>query len=168
MVAIKLRIAVMHKPFRLSAVLFVLLSPSAGAQQIDESIFVNQATNFNVSVRQTAEISGARVLGVVHARRSDSQHPELYAYVPEGWQGAFCARLVTADGFLEATGTYDTRGSTGRIHRLELGSDRDGGAAWIDRLRDLPTESVAIRVRAAACDAPAGHDTIAFWNVPPD
>ncbi|MFX0547427.1 hypothetical protein ACEWPL_017985 [Roseovarius sp. S1116L3] len=157
----------MPNPFRLSFLYGLLLAPCASAQQPDDAIFVNQASNFNVTVRQTAEISGARVLGVVHSGDPDGQLPELYAHVPYGWTGAFCARLVTADGFLEATGTYDTKGRTGRFHRLELGSGELSSQAWMDRLRDLPMDSVAVRVRAGACGQPAGPDTVAFWNIPP-
>ncbi|WP_076533823.1 hypothetical protein [Roseovarius nanhaiticus] len=157
----------MSNPFRLSLILGLLLAPCVNAQQTDDAIFVNQASNFNVTVRQTAEISGARVLGVLRARHTYGDRPELYAHVPSDWKGAFCARLVTADGFLEATGTYDTQGRTGSFHRLEFGSDQQSNRAWMDRLRDLPIDSVAIRVRAGACDAPAGPDTVAFWNMPP-
>lgn len=113
---------------------------------------------FNEVVRESAQISGVVVAGVLRHGAGDTS--DLSAAIDPTWESEFiCVRVLSGDGFYEAENTY------------VLPTQWDGGVAELDfptrhgdLLSGLPEGAVAVRVTEGDCTQRQPSAALANWR----
>lgn len=113
---------------------------------------------FNEVVRESAQISGVVVAGVLRHGVGDTG--DLSAAIDPTWESEFiCVRVLSGDGFYEAENTY------------VLPAQWDGGLAQFDfptrhaeLLSGLPEGAVAVRVTEGDCSQRQPSAALANWR----
>jgi hypothetical protein len=114
--------------------------------------------HFNEVVRDSAQISGVVVAGLLH--HGDSDRTELSVAIDPNWQAdTICARVVSGDGLYEAENAYALPPSWGG-GLAEL----DFPTQYSDLLLGLSPGAVAVRVTEGDCTQRNPSAGLAHWR----
>lgn len=125
----------------------------------DGSKVVLASEPFNEVVREAAQISGARLVGLI-AVGASSLNLEVAAHIPGDWKDEkICLRVVSADGLYEAYNAY------------QVAADWPGGRASLPYPSRSPTDVAAIPadhisgiVLRGDCDSRSEEAAPVFWG----
>lgn len=135
------------------------IAPAAHAQEM-----INfTGGDFNEEFRESAQVSGSIVVGVLTAGLQEGTGSLVSARVPSDWDGGdVCVAVISADGLYNARNAYQI-GKEWAGKNAEIEHD----TAYKTELRDLPPEKVAVRVWSGGCTNEQIEYTPAFWNALP-
>ena len=136
------------------AALLIGFATCSGADTVTLQVADGQ---FNEVVRDSTQIDGVVVAGAL--RHGTGPNAEISVALPS-WESDFvCARVLSADGFYEATNAYPLpSGWVGGV------VDLDFPTQYADLLSGLPLGAVAVRITEGNCTDRNPDAALAIWR----
>jgi hypothetical protein len=118
------------------------------------------ANNFTEVVNEAAEISGARLVGLVQFGPLPKNSISVSAHIPKGWSGATaCLSVLSVDGFYQSQGSYN------------VSEDWAGGSIVLDyptknpkHVRTIQSGEIAPLLTLGPCGDGRDDSSLVFWG----
>jgi hypothetical protein len=141
--------------------LFIAVAVSNAAQA--QEIVKFTGGDFNEEFRESAQVSGSLVVGVLAAGLQDGTGSLVSTRVPKDWGGgSVCVSVISSDGLYNARNAYQI-GKEWAGKNAEIEHDTD----YTEELRTMSSDKVAVRVWSGDCENEKTEYTPALWNTLP-